>query len=170
MLKKKERPISRPGRKRPNQGRFMLGLEPFSERILLSVTASFASGAGVLSVLGETQDNNIVVSRDAAGNILINGGAVAVTGGALRHVFTKETSMRSVLLLPAFVLVIPGLFGLTPLVSASENQARTRCASVRVLMPAGARLTINGKAPKNRRNRRFVTPQLEKGQKFTGVF
>ena len=26
-------------------------------------------------------DNTIIVSRDAAGNILVNGGAVAVTGG-----------------------------------------------------------------------------------------
>jgi Ca2+-binding RTX toxin-like protein len=65
-----------------NYGRFAPTLEPLSERILLSVTASFAPGSGVLSVLGDNHDNNIVVSRDAAGQILINGGAVSVTGGA----------------------------------------------------------------------------------------
>src|SRR5437773_1265098 len=48
---------------------------------LPAVTASFTPGAGVLTVLGDALNNNIVVSRDAAGGILINGGAVSVTGG-----------------------------------------------------------------------------------------
>ena len=42
-----------------------------------AVTASFIPSAGVLSVFGDALDNNIVVSRNAAGQILINGGAVA---------------------------------------------------------------------------------------------
>ncbi len=82
MLKKKSRPVSRSGRKQPNHRRVVLTLEPLSERILPSVTASFAPGTGVLSVLGDNFDNNIVVSRDIAGHILVNGGAVSVTGGA----------------------------------------------------------------------------------------
>jgi Ca2+-binding RTX toxin-like protein len=57
-------------------------LEPLGERILPSVTASFAAGAGVLPVLGDNLDNNIVVGRDVAGHILVNGGAVSVAGGA----------------------------------------------------------------------------------------
>src|SRR5262245_14312349 len=72
-------------RSKPNQmwrRRFMPALEPLGERILPSVTASFSSATGVLSVFGDSLDNNIVVSRDAAGHILVNGGAVAVTGGA----------------------------------------------------------------------------------------
>jgi Ca2+-binding RTX toxin-like protein len=44
-----------------------------------AVTAVFSSGA--LNVLGDTSDNNIAVSRDAAGKLLVNGGAVAVLGG-----------------------------------------------------------------------------------------
>jgi len=44
-----------------------------------AVTASFTNG--VLSVSGDNLDNNIAVSRNAAGQILINGGAVAVAGG-----------------------------------------------------------------------------------------
>jgi uncharacterized protein (TIGR03000 family) len=37
-------------------------------------------------------------------------------------------------------------------------------------MPHGARLTINGKAAEKRSTRHFVTPPLEKGQKFNYVF
>jgi Ca2+-binding RTX toxin-like protein len=44
-----------------------------------AVTASFS--AGTLSVIGDSLDNNVTVSRDAAGKILVNGGAVNVTGG-----------------------------------------------------------------------------------------
>jgi Ca2+-binding RTX toxin-like protein len=44
-----------------------------------AVTASFSNG--VLTVNGDALDNNITVSRNAAGQILVNGGAVAVLGG-----------------------------------------------------------------------------------------
>ena len=44
-----------------------------------AVTASFTGGQ--LSVNGDSLDNNITVSRNAAGQILVNGGAVAVIGG-----------------------------------------------------------------------------------------
>jgi len=46
-----------------------------------AVTASFTSSAGVLTVFGDSLDNNITVSRDASGKILVNGGAVVVAGG-----------------------------------------------------------------------------------------
>jgi Ca2+-binding RTX toxin-like protein len=82
LFVKKTRPISRSGRKQPNQGRFVPTLEHLDERILPTVTASFSPGAGILSVIGDAHDNNIVVSRDAAGTILVNGGAIAIQGGA----------------------------------------------------------------------------------------
>jgi Ca2+-binding RTX toxin-like protein len=44
-----------------------------------AVTASFANG--VLNVNGDALGNNIAVSRNAAGQLLVNGGAVAVVGG-----------------------------------------------------------------------------------------
>jgi len=47
----------------------------------MATTASFSPGAGSLSVFGDSLDNTIVTSRDAAGTILINGGAVPVAGG-----------------------------------------------------------------------------------------
>jgi Ca2+-binding RTX toxin-like protein len=36
---------------------------------------------GILTVLGDAQDNNLAISRDAAGKILVNGGAVPILGG-----------------------------------------------------------------------------------------
>jgi Ca2+-binding RTX toxin-like protein len=47
----------------------------------MATKASFSPGAGLLSVLGDNLDNTIVTSRDAAGTIRINGGAVPITGG-----------------------------------------------------------------------------------------
>ena len=62
--------------------RFVPNLEPLSDRILLSIGTVFDPAAGVLSIFGDNQDNRIVVSRDAAGNILVNSGAVGIKGGA----------------------------------------------------------------------------------------
>jgi Ca2+-binding RTX toxin-like protein len=47
----------------------------------MAVTAQFTPGTGTLTEFGDNLDNNIVTSRDAAGNILVNGGAVNVIGG-----------------------------------------------------------------------------------------
>jgi hypothetical protein len=44
-----------------------------------AVTATFASGT--LSVFGDGANNTITISRDAAGKILVNGGAATVRGG-----------------------------------------------------------------------------------------
>ena len=40
-----------------------------------------AFDAGVLTVLGDSLDNTITASRDAAGNLLLNSGAVVIEGG-----------------------------------------------------------------------------------------
>ena len=47
----------------------------------MAIKATFSPGAGLLSVSDDDLNNTIVASRDAAGKILINGGAVAVGGG-----------------------------------------------------------------------------------------
>ena len=47
----------------------------------MAITASFTPGAGLLSVFGDDLENAVTISRNAAGLILINGGAVQVTGG-----------------------------------------------------------------------------------------
>jgi Ca2+-binding RTX toxin-like protein len=46
-----------------------------------AVTASFSPGAGQLTVIADNLNNNVTLSRDAAGKILVNGGAVSVLGG-----------------------------------------------------------------------------------------
>src|SRR5262245_4137835 len=48
---------------------------------ILAVTASFIPSAGVLSVFGDAGPNTTTVSRNAAGQLLVNGGAVPVQGG-----------------------------------------------------------------------------------------
>ena len=45
----------------------------------MAITATFANG--VLTETGDNLDNTITTSRNAAGTILVNGGAVAVQGG-----------------------------------------------------------------------------------------
>ncbi len=45
------------------------------------ITANFDPITGVLTVFGDDLDNVITVSRNAAGQILVNGGAVVVSGG-----------------------------------------------------------------------------------------
>jgi len=46
-----------------------------------SITARFDPLTATLTVRGDDRDNTIVVSRDAAGNLLVNGGAVRIKGG-----------------------------------------------------------------------------------------
>jgi Ca2+-binding RTX toxin-like protein len=46
-----------------------------------AVTAQFSAPSGTLSVFGDALDNNIAVSRNAAGQLLVNGGAVPIIGG-----------------------------------------------------------------------------------------
>jgi Ca2+-binding RTX toxin-like protein len=76
--------VDRGSRRRPSR-RVRLGelarLELLDRRILPAVTATFSAAQGVLTVIGDARDNTIVVSRDAAGAILVDGGAVAVRGG-----------------------------------------------------------------------------------------
>jgi Ca2+-binding RTX toxin-like protein len=44
-----------------------------------AVTATFS--AGVLTVFGDSLNNTVTLSRDAAGTMLVNGGAIPVVGG-----------------------------------------------------------------------------------------
>ena len=55
------------------------------------VTATF--DVDVLTVFGNAQSNSITVSRDAAGNIRVNGGAVPVTGGSPTVANTRQITV-----------------------------------------------------------------------------
>jgi Ca2+-binding RTX toxin-like protein len=61
--------------------RFRPGFECLETRLTPAVTAVFFPGPGQLTVFGDAQNNTITVSRNAAGQILVNGGAVPVLGG-----------------------------------------------------------------------------------------
>src|SRR5436190_11863428 len=56
-------------------------VEALDPRVMLAVTASFASAAGELKVIGDDQDNVIVISRTVGGTILVNNGVVPILGG-----------------------------------------------------------------------------------------
>jgi Ca2+-binding RTX toxin-like protein len=72
----------RTGRKTPQPSRFAPSLTPLEGREVPAVIATFTPFAGgILSVFGDNLDNNVTVSRNAAGNLLVNGGAVPVLGG-----------------------------------------------------------------------------------------
>src|SRR5215472_7352593 len=47
----------------------------------MAIKATFSPGSGILTEFGDTLDNTITTSRDAAGRILVNGGAVTIDGG-----------------------------------------------------------------------------------------
>jgi Ca2+-binding RTX toxin-like protein len=81
VWKRKSSRLARTVRKKPWHGRFVPALEPLADRILPAITALFSPAVGVLSVFGDAQANTIIVSRDAAGTVLVNGGAVPVLGG-----------------------------------------------------------------------------------------
>ena len=47
----------------------------------MAVTGTFSPGSGVLTLIADALNNNLTVSRNAAGTILANGGAVQILGG-----------------------------------------------------------------------------------------
>ncbi|MGD9879434.1 MAG: beta strand repeat-containing protein [Reyranella sp.] len=59
----------------------------------MAIKASFTPGAGLLSVFGDELENSITISRNAAGLLLVNGGAVAITGGTATIANTARMSL-----------------------------------------------------------------------------
>jgi Ca2+-binding RTX toxin-like protein len=73
--------FARRASRRQGSSRFALGFERLENRWAPAVTASFSAQTGTLMVFGDVLDNDITVSRNAAGTLLVNGGAVAILGG-----------------------------------------------------------------------------------------
>ena len=122
----------------------------------MAVTGTFIRGK--LNVFGDNLDNTITESRDAAGTILINGGAVAVSGGtptvantSVIHVFGQGGNDTLTLdeangALPAVQIfgddgndVLTGgsgadvLFGQSATTPSSARAASTSCSAVRAM-------------------------------------
>jgi Ca2+-binding RTX toxin-like protein len=47
----------------------------------MAITASFSASSGLLNTIGDNLVNGITIGRNAAGVLLVNGGAVAISGG-----------------------------------------------------------------------------------------
>ncbi len=47
----------------------------------MAISGSFNTATGILTAFGDSAGNTITASRDAAGNLLVNGGAVPIVGG-----------------------------------------------------------------------------------------
>ncbi len=69
-----------PIRRRPVP-RFLPRCVALEDRRTPAVVATFTAQTGMLAVFGDALDDTIAISRNAAGNILVNNGAVAVAGG-----------------------------------------------------------------------------------------
>lgn len=57
------------------------GFERLEDRAVPAIVATFSPVGGLLTVFGDNLNNTIEVGRNAAGEIQVNGGAVAVQGG-----------------------------------------------------------------------------------------
>lgn len=69
--------------RRPRLKQYQFSIECLEDRTVPAVTAVFSpAGGGMLSIFGDNLANNITISRNAAGNILVNGGAVSIRGNA----------------------------------------------------------------------------------------
>src|SRR5688500_13197678 len=67
-------------------------VESLESRRLFAVTASFnPAGGGVLAVTGDDANNTITLSRNVAGQLFVNGGAVAISGSTTPTVANTGT-------------------------------------------------------------------------------
>src|SRR5262249_24487219 len=65
---------------KPRRAPRSMAFETLDRRITPAVNAFF--GGGVITVFGDHLNNTIDVSRDAAGKLFVNGGAVSIHGAA----------------------------------------------------------------------------------------
>jgi Ca2+-binding RTX toxin-like protein len=69
--------------------RWRPGLELLEVRLTPTITATFSAAHELLTVIGDAQNNTIDVSRNAAGSIFVNNGAVKILGGKATVANTK---------------------------------------------------------------------------------
>jgi Ca2+-binding RTX toxin-like protein len=77
----KKRAARRAATRKKQPARLVPSVESLEPRLMLSVSAFFVPQVGLLTVTGDNLDNSIEVSSDAAGALLVNGGAVTIQGG-----------------------------------------------------------------------------------------
>jgi Ca2+-binding RTX toxin-like protein len=79
--------------RRPKPLHRSMAFECLGTRITPAVNAFFSANAGMLTIIGDSLDNNIEVSRNAAGALLVNGGAVNILGGSPTVANTAKIQM-----------------------------------------------------------------------------
>ena len=60
----------------------------------MAITATFNPSAQVLTTFGDNLNNTMTFARNAAGTILVNGGAVAIKGGTPTVANTAKSTDR----------------------------------------------------------------------------
>ncbi len=73
---------SRRSARRDRRAFRFVGIESLGNRVMPAVTATFNPAAGLLTIIGNDLNNGLIVSRNAAGSILVNGGSISVIGGS----------------------------------------------------------------------------------------
>lgn len=114
-------------------------------RVIPSTISAVFTG-GVLTVTGDDQPNSLTVSRDAAGNILVNGGTLAVTGGV--PTIANTTLIRILGLGGNDVLTMDDSNGPMPpsnLFGGEGDDTLTGSASIDVLDGGPGNDTLNGR-------------------------
>jgi sulfide:quinone oxidoreductase len=100
----------------------------------MAITATFIPGANVLAEFGDALDNTFMTSRNAAGNLLVNGGAVAVHGSTAT-VANTSLIQRTALRRPTtydVVIVGGGAGGIS---TASSLRRRRAGLSIAIIEP-----------------------------------
>ena len=82
---------NRSARQKPNTQSRVMRLESLGERITPAINAMFA--LDTLVVTGDNQDNVIEISRNSAGVVMVNGGAVNIRGGTPTVANTRQINV-----------------------------------------------------------------------------
>jgi hypothetical protein len=62
---------------------------------IMAASATFSAGSGLLSEFGDAANNSLITSRDGAGRILVNNGAVPIMGGTAAHSGGPPSNIQS---------------------------------------------------------------------------
>ncbi len=81
MFKRHRKCLVRPQSRRNRNAARLNCFEVLDDRVMPTVSAMFSPTVDLLTILGDSASNTIVVGRDPAGTILVNNGAVQILGG-----------------------------------------------------------------------------------------
>ena len=92
----------------------------------MAIFSFFSPSVGLLSTFGDSLANTISIGRNAAGNLLVNGGAVSILGGTP----TVGNTSR---------LQVFGRRGDDTITLRARRRPRRQCRDLRLSSPSGRR-------------------------------